>query len=117
MGTHDDQTFELHAEHVKLLRAFNVTWYEIETGAPAIDGKRPYGNSDVAGDVIEIMGWQTDPDDVTPRQDREDRHHAMQLHEETKTALQVVLSTGSFEPGIYESDWYGRKWRRREGGD
>lgn len=111
MGALDDQTFELLTEHVKLLRAFNVTWYEIETGAPSIDGKRPYGNSNVAADVIELMGWQSDPDDVTPRQDRA---RAMQLHEETKTALQVVLSTGSFEPGVYESDWHGREWRRKQ---
>ena len=110
----EDQTFELRAEHVKLLRAANVTWYEIETGAPAIDGKRPYGNSDVAGDVIDLMDWKADPDDVTPRQDREDRAKAMQLHDETKTALQVVLSTGSFEPGVYESDWHGREWTAKD---
>lgn len=114
MSAFDDQEFEIRPEHLKLLRAANVTWYEIETGAPAIDGKRPYGNSDVAHDVIDLMGWWDDPDDVTPRQEREDRANALRLHEETKTALQIVLNTGSFEPGVYVSDWYGREWKRKD---
>jgi S-formylglutathione hydrolase FrmB len=106
----DNQIFELRPEHVTLLRAAYVRWEEIETGAPAIDCKRPYGNSDVAGDVIELLGWQGDPDDVTPRQDREDRERAMLLHQETETALQVILSAASFEPGIYTAEKYGHDW-------
>ena len=35
MSVFEDQEFELRPEHVKLLRAANITWYEIETGAPA----------------------------------------------------------------------------------
>lgn len=116
MGTFDDQEFTLTAAHIKLLRAFNVTWYEIETGAPAIDGKRPYGNSDVPRDVIaevgEEMGWERDEDECTPRLWREQEAAAFELHKQTKTALQIVLSTGSFAPGVYRSDWYGRDWVR-----
>lgn len=115
MGSFDDQKFELRPEHVKLLRATHITWYDVETGAPAIDGKRPYGNSDVALDVIDevgrLVGWETDEDECTPRQWREQEEAALALHRETKTALQVVLYTGAFVPGTYRSDWYGRAWK------
>lgn len=114
MGAFDDQEFVLLPEHIKLLRAANVTWYEIETGAPAIDGKRPYGESGVARHIIEMMGWQPDPDDVTRREDRQDRENALRLHRDTETALQIVLSTGSFEPGVYVSSWHGRVWKRKD---
>jgi hypothetical protein len=111
----EDQEFELRPEHIKLLRAAHVTWYEIEAGAPAIDGKRPYGNSDVARDVIdevgERMGWERDEDNCTPRQWREQKEAAIRLHQEMNMALQVVLNTGTFESGTYVSDWYGREWK------
>ena len=119
MGAFDDQEFEIRPEHLKLLRAAHVTWYEIETGAPAIDGKRPYGNSAVAQDVIdevgELLGWERDEDECTPKRWREQEEAAIKLHHETAKALQIVLFTGSFELGVYVSDWYGREWERKEG--
>jgi hypothetical protein len=33
-----------------------ITWDDCEFGAPACDCKRPYGNSDVYGDMAEILG-------------------------------------------------------------
>lgn len=93
------KTFDLKPEHVALLRAAYVDWEDAETGAPCIDPKRPYGNSFVAGDVYEIVnGRPWDGDDDMP----DDVHEQMmQLHRETQTALQVILSTGSFDPGRY----------------
>lgn len=90
--------FTLTAEHVALLRRMCVGWQDCETGAPEIDPKRPYGNSSVALDVAEILGWEVDEDEGL---DDEQRHRAMALHRETEVALQVVLQTGSFEPGDY----------------
>lgn len=90
--------FKLTAEHVTLLRQMNVGWQDCETGAPEIDPKRPYGNSSVELDVAEIFGWPVDEDEgLTDEQ----RDRAAALHRETEVALQVVLHTGSFEPGIY----------------
>lgn len=109
--------FTLTAEHVSLLRRAYVGWQHTETGAPEIDPKRPYGNSYVAGDVIEILGWPEPPlvDDEREGPEWEAiEDRALTLHRETAVALQIVLSLGSFEPGEYErtEQFNRRAWRR-----
>lgn len=111
-------TFTLTEQHIKLLQHSNVdeylsTW---ETGAAMIDPKRPYGNSNVAGDVITILELPF-PEGFDPEEDEIPsmlRKQAMKIHEETPTALQIVLCTGSFTPGEYrKTDPYGsRSWER-----
>lgn len=103
--------FTLTDDHLKLLRQAYVGWEDCETGAPAIDCKRPYGNSYVAGDVAEILGWEID--DYNDLSD-EEISRAMKIHEETEIALQIVLFTGRFVPGVYEQpEMYNRrKWHR-----
>lgn len=92
--------FELTEDHIKLLRRAYVGWEDCETGAPAIDCKRPYGNSDVPEDVAEILGWEGYPEGGGLATGQYDQ--AMALHRQTEAALQIVLVTGSFEPGVYE---------------
>lgn len=93
--------FVVTPQHLALLRRANVRWVgSIEYGAPAIDPKRPYGNGDVESDIREILqAGLTDEECRT-------------LHEETTTALQIALSTGSFDVGPYASEPYSRKWER-----
>jgi len=98
------QTFILKKDHIKLLRRAHIGWQNCEIGAPEIDPKRPYGNSDVAGDVCEILGIM----------DTElDRDTAMAIHCETAQALQIILITGRFTPGTHEKqDEYDcRSWK------
>lgn len=106
-------TFVLTEEHVKLLRAMYVSWDDCEFGAPAIDPKRPYGNSDVISDIAEELGWTRpdgdEDDDFEWPVELDDR--ARQLHAETKTALQCVPTTGSFEPGTFKQNLHYR-WER-----
>lgn len=100
-------TFVLKKEHVKLLTSGRVfiEWDFTETGAPAINPKRPYGNSSVAEDVAEILGWgQLDEEDLRYEE-------AMKLHYETKTALSVILNAKTFIPGVYEADHYHQNWK------
>jgi hypothetical protein len=104
--------FSLTDEHVTLLRRAVVRWEDCEYGAPAIDCKRPYGNSSVALDVAEILGWMPKgghglDDDLTDAL----RERADKIHAETETALQIILSTGSFETGTYRRVDY-RRWER-----
>lgn len=109
--------FTLTEEHVKLLRAANVRWDNCEFGAPAIDCKRPYGNSAVLYDMAEILGvQQVEVDGGELRLLERDADRLADLHAETETALQVILATGSFGPGEYEADDYYRNWRRVEHG-
>ncbi len=95
------KTFELKEEHLKLLSRAYVGWDDCETGAPCIDPKRPYGNSDVAGDVAEILGIEFKSDTHGDRDDAQ-RDDLLDLHRETQTALQIVLSVGLVKPGTFQ---------------
>jgi hypothetical protein len=107
------ERFALTHEHVALLRRAVVRWVDFEFGAPAIDCKRPYGNSSVLYDMAGILDVQlvkVDGGEEYVLEADADRLH--RLHEETATALQVILATGSMEPGEYVADAYRRNWRR-----
>jgi hypothetical protein len=93
-------TIELTADHFKLLRAAWWLWEEVETGAPAISGKRPYGNSAVFEDVIEILGWQASEEEIESGSGQV-IEEAREIHGETLTALEIVCFTQRFEPGTY----------------
>lgn len=107
--------FTLTEYHVKLLEHMYVEWEDGGyDGAPAIGLKRPYGNSDVVGDVHEILFGCPFPED----EDDEERDEAtvnslLKIHEETHIALQIVLCTKSFQPGVYEkaNSYAARSWR------
>ena len=108
--------FTVTEDHLKLLRRANVGWDDCEFGAPAIDCKRPYGNSDVIGDIGEILGY---PEGHYQDEDG-DRYEVIednftQLHAETAIVLQVALATGEFKAGRYVCDKYRANWRRVEG--
>lgn len=116
----DDQTFEVTEEHIKLLRRAYVSWNDCEHGAPEINPKRPYGNSDVASDVVEILGLEltdfVEYDEILRLEEGElpeSMHdYCEALHLDTQTALQIFLSTGTMEPGIYNGDWTGHRWTK-----
>lgn len=94
--------FTLTEEHLKLLQRMYVGWNDSAyDGAPGVGLKRPYGNSDVEGDVIEILGW--DDSVYANGDDRPEElvERALALHRETEIALQIVLTTRSFQPGTY----------------
>jgi hypothetical protein len=108
--------FTVTQDHLNLLRRAYVGWDEMEFGAPAISGKRPYGNSDVLGDIAEIVL----PDFVPPYDDEDarevflddHREELTRLHVETGLALQIALATGEFRTGDYVRDRYGNGWTR-----
>ena len=111
----DTTRFTVTDEHLRLLHRAYVSWDETEFGAPAINCKRPYGNSDVMSDIAEILDiqeseWNDEYEDPLP--DYEQRF--LRLHVETAVALQIALSTGEFRTGRYtrEDESYG--WKRDE---
>lgn len=93
----DETRFTLTDDHIKLIQNFYIyfedQWYN---GAPAVDSKRPYGNSWVAGDVHEILTGEY-CDELTEEQEAA----YLKIHRETATALQIILVTKSFTPGTY----------------
>lgn len=48
--------FELTDSHLKLAKAVCLNWDDCEYGAPCVDPKRPYGNSNVEKDIRTILG-------------------------------------------------------------
>lgn len=105
----DKDYFEVTEQHVKLLRAANVSWASDEFGAPAINCKRPYGNSNVYEDVAEILGIipEGDGEELTPKQESELNF----IHRGTETALQIFLATGEMKAGHYEALKYTNEWK------
>ena len=119
----ETERFEIKEEHLKLLKAMNVSWWGDEFGAPGIDPKRPYGNSDVYRDMIEILGitpkakimfgekeYPLDEDDWDIPEEIQEALN--EIHRETKTVLQICLVTGKFEAGIYSAPKYADKWEK-----
>jgi len=105
-----NQYFTVTEEHIKLLRRAVVGWEDGEFGAPSIDCKRPYGNSSVYNDIAEILGIEpTDADNQDFSSEQLDDMRS--LHEETRTALQIFLTTGQMLAGEYEADRYRDDWR------
>lgn len=72
-----------------------------ETGAPEIDPKRPYGNSDVAGDVAEILGIDMPEYDTDGYDDAVSE--MLDIHYGTVQALQIILHNQTFELGVYQA--------------
>lgn len=89
--------FKVTDAHLKLAKSMYVSWEDCEYGAPSIDCKRPYGNSDVTKDILEILGFPLEDEIPESLAD-----YARKTHESMKTALQIFLCTQSFEKGTYE---------------
>jgi len=107
------KTFTLTDQHLTLMKHMVTSWDDTEFGAPSIDPKRPYGNSGVYADMGEILGIgnQEKWNGVVPfTQEEEARMH--DIHAEMRTAIEIVLKTGAFEPGNYAADDYDSNWHK-----
>ena len=127
--------FNLKTEHLNLLQRFVVGWNGCEFGAPTIDPKRPYGDSNVYQSMINILGLKELRDGVyeftldgekwilkgedknslyLDGKDEEKLTDKLRiLHEETKEVLQICLSSLKFEEGTFEKIDYGN-WKKVE---
>jgi hypothetical protein len=105
------EQFEVTPDHIKLLQAMYVDWNDSENGAPTINPKRPYGNSDVTCDIAKILGW-----DLPEDEDEIDEKYNIQadkIHREMETCLQILLVNMSIEQGIYEKESYRKDWKKK----
>lgn len=93
-------TFNITKDHLKLLQRLTVDWQDSEYGAPAIDPKRPYGNSDVENDIREILGKK-----LSASQCRD-------IHEDMEIVLQILLRNGKLKTGQYtKAEQYSDDWK------
>lgn len=105
--------FTVNEDHIKLLKRMCVGWQDCEYGAPEINPKRPYGNSDVENDICEILGFKKSScrnceDTYTENQAQQ----AAKIHREMQTVIEILLSNPTtFKIGTYtkksdyRSDW------------
>jgi hypothetical protein len=105
--------FLLKPEHLKLLAAMSWEWDDdAYDGVPAVNCKRPYGNSPPwHSDIAEALG--------VPEPSTDDEREALfELHRETEQALQILVQhpTGA-APGWYRNPGRGdqAKWVREDG--
>lgn len=122
--------FEIREEHLKLLKEMEVGWNDCEFGAPEIDPKRPYGNSDGVDDVARLIGYKKNKNNVEFDKEEAREYDEIEeylnecewtekahdylynLHKEMETVLQIVLSTLSFKKGKYKrEDKYTSQWK------
>lgn len=101
-------SFELKPEHIKIMTDLNfrisILIDSKDRYRPAIDVKRPFGNSGPTTNVCEIMGWHCDEE--SGEYAAEDIEKAEMLIIELPVALQIVMQNHTFEPGEYEVGEY-----------
>lgn len=107
------ERFTLTKQHVDLLRNGNIS---IDSGpywgTIGLDCKRPFGNSDIIGDMARIVGIEPLEDDNENIWPKGTEASMWKLFLELPLALQVILAAGTFEPGEYVSEQYMGKWRK-----
>ena len=108
MAGNENPKFTLTEEHIKLAGRLNFkvcpdTEYD-DPFIPAIDRKRPFGNSGAVDDVLDILGRKRDEEGHCSEADVS---HAEDLLIELPLALEIITQNRTFEPGTYEAERYG----------
>lgn len=112
--------FEVKPEHIKLFQRSYIQHSDLAYDGAFTQGyMRPYGNSDVAGDIYEILHdgqtwWEDheDDEDFDDEMPEELEDELLRLHTELATAVQIFAYTLTIEPGLYRRpEWYDtRAW-------
>lgn len=103
------KSFTVTEDHMKLLPKLGFDWNsDMYDGAPTVDIKRPYGNSDTLGyDVPIILGIRTDRySDSWAELTMEEKERCRVAHRGMDTVLQILCCMGSIRPEEYECDRY-----------
>jgi hypothetical protein len=100
--------------HIKLLKELYIGWEDCEFGAPCVDCKRPFGNSDVYGDMAEILGIKLANQEENFELYEKQIYSLSKGYKELQDCLQILCKNLSIEVGEYECDDYGTNWRKVE---
>ena len=111
------RVFTVTEPHMKLLGRMYIGYNGwTEFGAPEVDPKRPYGNSDVYDDIAEILGLEVGEDQWGDRQFSKDQIEYMDtVHRQMETVLQILVRNASegISPGVYATtSRYSNDWKR-----
>lgn len=108
--------FTITDNHLKLIRSMYVDWDDCEYGAPCINPKRPYGNSNVEDDIAEMIkfpkkgNWDKEEEMWNEKASKELYH----IHREMQIVLQICLCLGKFETGnfVKQEEYNSLSWKK-----
>lgn len=103
--------FEVTSDHIKLLKRMNFrNELLLEMNLPALDAKRPFGNSDVVADVLEIIGAIPEGEnfhdwinELSSEEFDNVRKRAFGLIDQLPTVLMILTQNLAITEGIYVS--------------
>ena len=113
--------FELKENHVKLLKHLNWSIKSDQIVSRGNDdeeyGDSPFGGDDLIEDMCIILNGK--PKNFNPLDDEvlvselseEEKDNLLELFNELPMALEIILYSGSFEPGLYKTKWYDKNWK------
>ncbi len=114
MPLNETETFEVEDYHIELLRESYASWNDMESGAPSIDPKRPYGDKDIIRSVAKIVGRESELfDEMGLRTGKNKEYEELYaVHEEMKTVLGILLDNPveGIQEGVYERKKYSGTW-------
>ena len=105
--------FELKETHLNLLKF--LTWGEIEDGVITTKGETPFGGFNHYDDMSVILYGK--PENFDPLVDEEHEWEESKINEmdellhELPLAIEVVLNSRSFKPGLYKTKYHNRDWK------
>lgn len=118
MSLNETETFEVKDYHIKLLRESYVSWNDMESGAPSIDPKRPYGDKGIIRSVAKIVGKENELfDEMGLRIGQDGEYEELySIHEEMKTVLGILLDNPveGIQEGKYERKKYSGTWSKSD---
>ena len=94
---HTSQWFILTPQHIALLRCLTLVQYNSE--GFGVDSIRPFGNSDIHGDIGDILARAQ-----CTIQGKEDETEYQHLYEEMIVVMQITLQTSEMKSGVYYRD-------------
>lgn len=111
MPLDETEEFRIENYHVELLKKSYTSWDNIESGAPSIDPKRPYGSKEVDKSIAKVLGIE---DQLYNERGYRigndgDYEELYQIHEEMETVLSILLDNPveGIETGLYRREKYG----------
>lgn len=99
--------------HLKLLKNLYVGWDDTEFGAPCIDPKRPFGNSNVLSDMAKILGFELADYEKQPELYDKQCTSLLKSYHELQDCLQILISNLKIELGKYikENEYDAKSWK------
>lgn len=104
--------FEVTSDHLNLVKRMNFR-NEVLLGMnlPALDAKRPFGNSDIVADVLEIIGAIPEGEDfhdwinnLSSEEFDNVRKRVFKLIDQLPTVLTILAQNLSITTGVYVSE-------------